>query len=435
MKTIFRISFIFMAIYFYQPILTHAALECPGNLLKSMGIVLLNIAENVDGNTSCPLSTDVHIFESGDKKDDPAYAVYKKGYNLILGEQWEDARKKLAMVVKMYPKSEYVDDAEYWSAYALKHIDRKRAGEAYKKFILRYPNSKYYDDAVADLLSLNRGRNIVLGKHEGENGANVYIGDDATIIRVDSSGAAIAGPDSAVIVTSGDSMKISVKKSKDGYSYGIAPTIHGADQQMRLSERMLQRQLHSLGRIRIPRAFAFPHGFPSDEEKLDPETRLKMDALYALGETKEDSISFRTLRDVAVDPTQPRPLRNAAMDALSNFKKFDVLSVFLEIAQKDTSEEIQTAAIDYIGQLTKNKNRSVEALAELFNSIPKYRAEQLATVLSSIAEIGNDKAVDFLAKVAKMHDNYDLRSDAVYYLGNIGSEKARAALYEILRGK
>jgi HEAT repeat protein len=43
--------------------------------------------------------------------------------------------------------------------------------------------------------------------------------------------------------------------------------------------------------------------------------------------------------------------------------------------------------------------------------------------------------VDFLTTIALRHDDYELRRDAVYYLGNIGGEKARAALYEILRGK
>jgi HEAT repeat protein len=53
----------------------------------------------------------------------------------------------------------------------------------------------------------------------------------------------------------------------------------------------------------------------------------------------------------------------------------------------------------------------------------------------SIAEVGNDKAVDFLTNVALTHENYDLRTNAVYYLGSIGSEKARASLYRILKGQ
>ena len=49
--------------------------------------------------------------------------------------------------------------------------------------------------------------------------------------------------------------------------------------------------------------------------------------------------------------------------------------------------------------------------------------------------MGNDKAVDFLKNVAMSDEDFDLRRDAVYYLGNIGGEKARSALYEILKSK
>jgi HEAT repeat protein len=71
----------------------------------------------------------------------------------------------------------------------------------------------------------------------------------------------------------------------------------------------------------------------------------------------------------------------------------------------------------------------------IFNATPKQKDKQLETVLYVIADVGNDKAVDFLVKVATTHDNDDLGSDAVYYLGNIGNEKSRAALLQILKAK
>jgi HEAT repeat protein len=155
----------------------------------------------------------------------------------------------------------------------------------------------------------------------------------------------------------------------------------------------------------------------------------------ALGETKEDEKSFRTLKEVALDPKQHQQLREAAMVSLAHFEDHDVLPVFVEIAKNDTSQDLQTYAIDCISERDKDKNKTVRLLVDLFNAIPKDRAEQVQTIFYSIAEVGNDKAVDFLATIALGYDDYELRRDAVYYLGNIGGEKARAALYEILRGK
>ncbi len=341
---------------------------------------------------------------AGDQ-DDPAYQIYKAGYTLVLDGKWDAARKKFDEVMKKYPKSEYVDEARYWTAYALKHTDKKKAIEAYTVFIKDYPDSKYYDDAVADLGQLDPS--VVVTSPSSKGGTEVHI-----------------GPGQRGVVTS------------EGMVVGTAPR-GSLNTSMRKLERSLARISRSHWQVRPSVGVPVPlyKMTPESDENIDPETRLKMDALYALGEAHEDSTSYRALRDVVLDKSQPRELRDAAMDALSNFKKYDVLSVYLDVAKKDTSEEMQNAAIDYIGQITENKGRAVETLTELFRAIPQHRTEQRETVLSSIAEIGNDRAVDFLAGIAKSDADYELRSQAVYYLGSIGGEKARAALYDILRAK
>lgn len=346
--------------------------------------------------------------EKSEKKKDPGYDLYKIGYQFILNEEWEKARTSLFEMTKKFPKSEYVDDAEYWLAYALGHLDKEKAISAYEHFIESYPKSNYYDDAVADLNGLGS---------------------------------------SYTIVSSGDGVPAIARGNAHSYTYSTAPTARLADQQMQATVRKMNVNLR---RLRPPKVYsgissgsaAAWSGMtlsstrtPRPDDHIDRETQLKMDALNAIGNTREDSISFRTLRDVAIDVTQPRVLRETAMDVLSDFHQIDVLPVFVEIAKKDTSEEIQNSAIAYMGQLSHNKNKSVEILGDLFYAIPKHRSTQQQTVLASIAEIGNDKAVDFLTKVARSNDDYELRSDAVYYLGNIGGDKARAALYDILKGK
>ena len=378
------------------------------SLLTSAGILFLFIGshglsqEISQPPTASTLATiESHFGEIlGDQKD-PAYKMYKSGYDLILDEKWKEARKKFADLIAKYPKSDYVDDAEYWSAYALKHIDAKKALDAYNKFISKYPKSHYYDDAVADLSQLKDEEGYIFS---GNGGTNIHVKEGQR---------AFVTPEGMVVGKANGKLF--------GYSF---------DRNM----RRMQRQLRAVT-VATPRAVPQPWGISSSDEKLDPETKLKMDALYAIGETKEDSTSYKALRDVALDRSQPRQLREAAMDALSDFRKFDVLPVFAEVAKTDTSEYMQNTAIEFVGRHSKDKNRSVETLMDLFSAVPKYREEQLGTVLYSIAEIGNDKAVDFLATVARTHENYNLRSDAVYYLGNIGGDKARAALYEILKEK
>ena len=327
--------------------------------------------------------------ESPDDKSDPGYALYKEGYGLILDEKYDEARQKFAALLSKYPKSAYAVDALYWTAYSLRNADARAAISTYKKFIYEYPKSAYYDDAVADLETLQ---------------------------------AQIAPPPPDPVTAPFP-------------PHAQEPAWPLMESNMRNLQRKLQLEMRYMGRVHFAMRPAMPFSAPSGEEKLDEATRLRMDALFALGDAKQDEKSFTTLRDVAQDMQQPRPLRVAAMDALTNFSKFDVLQVYVDIAKKDTNREVQGYAIDFIGESGSDKNQRVGVLEELYRSLPQSRMDQRQTIVYTIADVGNDRAVDFLKHVALSDPNYDVRRDAVYYLGSIGGEKARAALYEILKGK
>ncbi len=374
-------------------------------------------------------------YETSENHDDPAYILYKKGYDLILNEQWNEAREKFGVLLTKFSKSNYVDDAEYWTAYALKHTDRKKAIDAYNRFLKEYSGSAYYDDAIADLSELKKDRSKIVDKLTVKGDARVYVTEDGMFMSAGTQRMNI-GEDGVIIGEGPESLvvdKHGITISGDGksfrYSYGIAPQARTLGRAIRLqSIRMNRMRLRTVGahvtNIRI-----------TGEDDLDPEIRLKMEALYSLSESKEDEKSFQALKDVALNYRQPRPLREAALEALSDFKKYDVLPVYIEVVKSDTSEDMQTYAIDYISQNAKDKNKTTRILINLFNSLPKTRVEQRQMLFYSVADIGNDHAIDFLSDVARSSDDYELRREAIYYLGNIGGEKAREALFEILKDK
>jgi tetratricopeptide (TPR) repeat protein len=346
-------------------------------LLLPLSTSLAQTARSPGGQAS---TTAEDLLAQGNQ-DDPAFATYKEGYSLILNEKWTEARKKFGDLLARHPKSDYADDADYWSAYAMMHLDRETARIAYERFIEAYPQSSYYDDAVADLAQVE---------------------------------ATTPPPAPPAAGTS-------------AYSFHVAPRARDIARELRTVSRNMRR-LH-VGSSTT--AFWRSSG---EDENLDQETRLKMEALYALGESREDDQAFQTLKGIALDTRQTRPLREAALDGLGGFTKHDVLPVFAEIAQTDTSIALQAYAIDVIGQ-AKDRGRSVTLLIDLFGKLPAERRQSIESVLYAIAEVGTDRAVDFLKNVALTHKDYELRRDAVYYLGNIGGERARAALYEILKGK
>ena len=307
----------------------------------------------------------------GNNQDDPGYALYRDGYRLVLDERWEQAHRIFEELQRRFPRSDYRDDAAYWSAYSLKHTSPKAAIDAYHSFLDQYRKSSYFDDAVADLA-------------EAE--------------------AATWKEFNAVA----DSARSAV----------IAPELQRLERELRKASRGYRR-------LGVPMVLQV-------EEALDAETRLRIDALYVIGETTKDEQAFQTLRRVAVNRAEPVPLREAALEALGTFPEHDVLPVFLEIAREDTHLTMQSYAVDLIALTPADTARKVEVLIDLYRTIPPSRREQRQTIFYTIADLGSIHAVDFLGEIALTSPDYETRREAVYYLGSIGSPSSRSILMKIL---
>jgi TolA-binding protein len=335
-----------------------------------------------------------------DDEKDPAYKTYKEGYALILGDKWSEAMKKFGEVKSKFPQSDYLDDAAYWSAYAQKRLDYRKGIAAYELFLESYPESRYADDAVADMDEHN-----------------------------------------VSVVVSGDAKNVRVRTPRPGsysYSYGTTAraseqAMRDAERAMRQGERELRRSVIGLGVARAPRAWNLEND--GSERKLDAKTRLKVSALQALGDNHDDKEAFQTLKEIALDKAQSVVLRRTAVETLEDFDKFDAVTVLLDVARSDPDEYVRIAAINGLGEASRDKNKAVENLILLWSGTPKGLEKQFETLLYVIADVGNDKAVDFLVKVAQSNESDDLRNDAVLYLGSIGSPKSRAALIQILKSK
>lgn len=525
------------------------------------------------------------LFDAGDQ-DDPGYATYKKGYNLVLEEKWADARKVLGEVGTKFPKSKYVDDAQYWIAYSLKHSDKKKSVEAYKKFLKQYPDSNYYDDAVADLNRLeNPNAATVVGVESEETPPPSSRSLEALSRELRAMAATPALAPTPTIPPRGG-FSVSRNKEKDPelrtkiealYALGrsnrdektfelLKETALNKEQPRELREAALdmlrnfkdrdisglymelvnddsdkqlqQNALYWLGQLgdgNDEKTFTILKSIAMDRNrsreiretafhsltqlkrgdvtnifveiaKNDPDKRLRQTALYYIGQSArrgDEEKIFIILKEFALDQKQNREVRESAFHSLKELRRGDVLAIFLELAKNDPddrirssalyyvgqagekdpdkvfaiykeilldqkqakntregamhsltslrhpetlnillqvvksdpNEQIQQSAIYYIGQLSKNKSKNLEILILLYDSTPKDRTRSLESVLYAVASIGNDQAVDFLSKIAKTSENYELRRRAVYYLGNIGGDKARTVLLEILKSK
>jgi HEAT repeat protein len=170
----------------------------------------------------------------------------------------------------------------------------------------------------------------------------------------------------------------------------------------------------------------------------DPELQIRINALDAMIAGKRDETAFKVLQDIALDGRQPIPIRHVALNSLTEFPQKDPGAVFLAVANRDTNETIQRIAIELFAASNRSRGDRTERLMDMFRRFEKSaprREGALSTTLYALATIGDDRAIDFIVHIARSSTNQPLRSDAIYYLGNIGTDRARQALFRIVRGE
>jgi hypothetical protein len=387
-----------------------------------------------------------------EEPQDPAYGLFREGYQCILDERWGDARKRFAEVLAKYPRSRFAADATYWTAFSLKQTDTRKALEAYAQFLQRYPDSGYFEDALVDFSNLR---------------SQMPRRADSLRVRV-----RIAPPPRMMMFP--------------------GPDMQSMELAMERIQKMLRRTALTSRRM--------AHTAQMIQETLaDPALRKRLDSLVQLSENTNDEEAFHVLAETAVDDRQPPAFRRVALQELTGFHNQDPLPVLRQAAQEDPvpenryaavsaigtmrhtpgpaiealgalfsltrdgdmrivildaaagigtpqaltflvrvareeeDSEAQTAAIEYLSFAGENKDRSVENLVQVFRALPADRRAAREAALYGVAEVGNDRAVEFLADIARSRQDPELRRNAVFFLGNIGGDKARRALREILR--
>jgi HEAT repeat protein len=165
---------------------------------------------------------------------------------------------------------------------------------------------------------------------------------------------------------------------------------------------------------------------------------VRIEALQTLTERTKASQVYHTLRELVLDRQQPALLRQAAIMKLGKFTREDNGAVLLDVAREDANREIQGTAIEVYAQSVPDKRQAVEGLVTLFRRFDAAGASRdapLGTTLYAIASVGDDHATDFLVQLARSHPREEIRSSAVFYLGAIGSDRARTALIRLLKGE
>jgi HEAT repeat protein len=171
--------------------------------------------------------------------------------------------------------------------------------------------------------------------------------------------------------------------------------------------------------------------------KSDPDERIQELALFSFVQANQPNPekTIVLLKEIILDKSRSWSVRQSAMTHLARVPSEEALNFLVQVATTDPEERIRVSAINCISYLGKNKAKSRGSLMSLFRKIPSDQLNSINSLLYAIASLGGDESVDFLGTVAKTHENYEVRRTAIQYLGNIGGERARTVLVEIMNGK
>lgn len=333
-----------------------------------------------------------------EQEDDPAYVLYKTGYNLILQSRYRDAQRKFEEVLKFYPKSRYREDASYWYAYSLRYQDKKRAIDALKKHLTQFPKSRYRSDVLEDLAEL-----------QARLQRGVAVRADSlrrNRLRVNVPEITVDAPTPDILID---------------HDWDFAP---GEELAVGIFLDEMQDELE-WGSLLL---------WFSPKKNLDENTRLKISALRGIAAEK-DSESFRTVRDILLDRSENLALREQALRLFARYHGFDILPTLKDVAKTDPEDRLRLGAIYYIRKYDRDKEGATDALMEIYHSTPKDNVRMKERLLYSIAKTRSEKGMDFLVSIANSNEDYRLRESAVYWLGKYGEGKKKKKLYEILKRK
>ncbi len=166
-----------------------------------------------------------------------------------------------------------------------------------------------------------------------------------------------------------------------------------------------------------------PPDAPAPPKPMDPDTELKLVALDSLMSMDEEK-AFPILEKMATSDKRPE-LREKALFILSQSDKAKVLPILIDIAEKDPSPDMRKKAIFWLGQ--RDEEAALSALIRIYETA---NAESKETLMMAFAQNDNPKGVAKIEEIAKTEKDPELRSKALFWLGQAEGDKAMPVLLE-----
>jgi len=152
--------------------------------------------------------------------------------------------------------------------------------------------------------------------------------------------------------------------------------------------------------------------------------------VYWLGNV-DAAQSLAQLETIMRADPENKPLIRSALRAISSHNSPRVIPLLKEIALKDSSYDIQRAAISSLGRVPAKESH--DALDEIFNTTKSISLKQEIVRAYTYAgdRVSEKRVLDRLTAIAKSDDSYEVRREAIHRIASFRGDAVVDRLFDI----
>ncbi|MCG8415848.1 MAG: HEAT repeat domain-containing protein [Pseudomonadales bacterium] len=339
---------------------------------------------------------------------------YREGYNLILEQQWLNAREYFDNFRVEWPDSVWADDAAFWGCYSVEQQQTAEQVEnfsCYQQFIGDFPNSSWVADARTKLAVL---------------GAEL---------------AALGYPDYLNQVSDDWDFDFDFDNDFDFDADEISETVERA---MEVAEREMERVRVEIRNVEIPDFPDFPDFPIITEDQIEEYRALARDAqaqvrhfsrrrnsaddelLTLIGALRNDERVSEILIQ-RLESTDNPNLRSRIVMLLEDLPGDNITSTLLDIVDNDPSELVRNSAILVL--LDRDDESSRDRLLSIVGD-DSYPLSVRTEIISELDDWESDEAISTLSDILQSESNPRIVAEAADALSDIETVESMDVLIE-----
>ena len=335
---------------------------------------------------------------SATEEQDKDTFAYKQAYSLVLSEKWAEALKAMEAVTADFPKSSWIEAARYWQCYSREKLGQSLEDvfKCYQTFVNAYPQSKWADDARA---------NLVRAGHElAKAGKIQYEAALQSLEKTDQEDVRLAA-------------LYALQDSGDPEALKTILSLYDKTGDPRLKSRII----FMLQDSDSPEAFAKL----SQIALNNPDVKARKSAIMAVADSDKPEAE-RLLLDV-VKSGKDNELRRAALLALSDKSGPNVVPMLTDIALTDQDTEVAKTATHALSNVESKEVQP--ALLRIFKEAKDPEVRKIA--LFSLADKPNPQTLPLLREIILKEPDSELAKAAVFMISYAPGPESKTALKEI----